>query len=582
MLSELRVENLAIIDKLGVVFAPGLNVLTGETGAGKSIIIDAVELVLGGRASADFVRAGSERATIEALFDITDLAPVRRELAELGLDDDDSQLVLSREITRGGRSASRINGRPVTAAMLRRVTQHLVDLHGQHEHQSLLQPERHLELLDSFAGAEALALRRRVAELHRAVRRVEDELRQLTGDAKDRARQLDLLQFQLNEIDAARLIPGEDVALHEERSRLAGAEKLFAACERAYASLRGGDEGGQGAVDAIGTALAELEEMARIDAAVGPTLEALRGILYQLDDLARDLGRYRDAIEFNPERLEEVLQRLDQIAGLKRKYGDSIEEILRYREEVAAGIERIIGSEEAAASLSAERDRLGVALGEAAAALSEARRTAARALEEGVAAELADLGMPRTVLKVAFGQEEADDGFPCGGRRLRIGPRGCDQVEFLLSPNPGEPLLPLAKIASGGELSRIMLALKTILAGADEVPTVIFDEIDAGIGGRAAQAVAEKLARVAAARQVLCVTHLPQIAAMADAHYAISKHVAGERTHTRIMQLGEEERAEEVGRMLGGAEVTAKTREHAREMLALADRWKRNSAATAR
>lgn len=581
MLSELRVENLAIIDKLGVAFAPGLNVLTGETGTGKSLVIDAVELVLGGRASAEFVRAGSERAVVEALFDISHNQSVLQELAELGLYDDDSQLVLSREITRGGRSASRINGRPVTAAMLRRVTQHLVDLHGQHEHQSLLQPERQLDLLDSFAGEQAQSLRRRVAELHRAVRQIEEELRLLAGDAKDRARQLDLLQFQLAEIEAARLAPGEDAALHSERSRLAGAEKLFAACERAYASLRGGEEGGQGAADAIGTALAELEEMARIDAALAPALETLRSILYQLDDLARDLRRYRDAIEFNPERLEEVLQRLDQIAKLKRKYGDSIEEILRYRDEVAAGIERITGSEEAVARLNAERERVGAALGEAAAALSAVRRAAARTLEEGVAAELADLGMPRTVLKVAFGQEEAEDGFPCGDRRLRIGPRGCDQVEFLLSPNPGEPPLSLARIASGGELSRIMLALKTILAGADQVPTVIFDEIDAGIGGRAAQAVAEKLARVAAARQVLCVTHLPQIAAMADAHYAISKEVVGERTRTRIEQLGETSRTEEIGRMLGGAEVTAKTREHAQEMLTLAARWKRTNALAA-
>lgn len=578
MLVELRIENLAIMDKLGVSFTPGLNVLTGETGAGKSILIDAVELVLGGRASADFVRSGSERAVVEALFDIVGLAAVGAELADLGLDDGGSELVLSRELTRAGRSSSRINGRPVTAAMLRRVTQHLVDIHGQHEHQSLLQPERHVDMLDSFAGERALELRRRVGDLHREVRRIEDELRQLVGDDKDRARQLDLLRFQLDEIDGAKLAPGEDVSLHDERRRLAGAERLSAACERAYASLRGGEDSGPSAADAIGAALAQLEEASRIDAALEPAVEVLRGLSYQLDDAVRELARYRDAVEANPERLDEVARRLDQIAGLKRKYGDSIDEILRYRDEVAAGIDRITNSEQEVARLEAARERAGAALGEAAAELGAVRREAASGLEGGVAAELADLGMPRTVLRVQFTQEEDEAGFLCDGRRLRIGPRGADQVEFLLSPNPGEPLLPLARIASGGETSRIMLALKTILASVDQVPTVIFDEIDAGIGGRAAQAVAEKLARVAAARQVLCVTHLPQIAAMAHTHFGISKLVESERTHTAIESLSAAARIDEVARMLGGAEVTAKTREHASEMLSLAADWQRRNA----
>lgn len=582
MLNEVRIENLAIIDKLGVAFTPGLNVLTGETGAGKSILIDAVELVLGGRASVDLVRSGSERAVVEALFDISGLVQVREGLAELGLDDGDNQLVLSREVTRAGRSASRVNGRPVTAAMLRRITQHLVDIHGQHEHQSLLQPERHVDMLDSFAGEPALALRRKVAELHRELRRIDDELQQLMGDEKERARQLDLLQFQLGEIDAAKLVAGEDATLHDERKRLAGAEKLFAACEKAYAALRGGDEAGQGAVDAVGAALAELEEMARIDDSVATSVETLRSLSYQIEDIARELARYRDMIEFNPERLDEVTRRLDQIAGLRRKYGDNIEEILRYRDEVAAGIERLVGSEQAVARLGEERDRVGAALGAAAAALSAVRQEAAVGLENGVAAELADLGMPRTVLKVQFRHEESDQGVPCGGRRLRVGPRGADMVEFLLSANPGEPLLPLAKIASGGETSRIMLALKTILTGADDVPTVIFDEIDAGIGGRAAQAVAEKLASVAASRQVLCVTHLPQIAAMADAHLGISKRVDGDRTHTVVATLSDAERVDEIGRMLGGAEVTTKTREHAGEMLQLASAWRSRNVANRR
>lgn len=571
MLCELRIENLAIIDKLGVSFTPGLNVLTGETGAGKSIVIDAVEVVLGGRASADLVRSNSDRATVVALFDIAELPAVRTALADIGCDDDDRQLVITREISRSGRSTSRLNGRPVTAAMLRQVTRHLVDIHGQHEHQSLLEPERHVDLLDAFAGEQALTLRQRVAELHREAKRLESELTALLGDDKDRARQLDLLQFQLSEIDAAKLLDGEDDRLRDERQRLAGAERLFEASERAHSALRGGDDSGA-ALDAIGAALAELEEMRRIDGTLAPTVETLRGLSYQLDDLTRELSRYHDAIEFNPERLDEVARRLDQIAGLKRKYGDSIADILAYRDEVAAGIDRISNSEATIHSLRQQQEAIGRELGDAAAALSEVRHAASAKLEAGVQRELADLGMPRTVFRVDFRVDETPDGYPCGGRTLRIGPRGCDRVEFLLSPNPGEALHPLARIASGGETARIMLALKTILAGIDQVPTLIFDEIDAGIGGRAAQAVAEKLAAVAAPRQVLCVTHLPQIAAMADTHFGISKAVQGERTATAVNRLSRAERIEEIGRMLGGAEVTGKTREHADEMLTLAER----------
>ncbi|MHB8927153.1 MAG: DNA repair protein RecN [Bacillota bacterium] len=581
MLLELSIENFALIEKLRLEFGPGLNVLTGETGAGKSIIIDAVEMVLGGRASAEVVRTGADRAVIEALFEAGD-GPARAAAAEVGAPAEDGTLILARELPANGRSTNRLNGRLATSAMIKEVAQYLVDLHGQHEHQSLLRPERHIDLLDSFGGPELTALRDQAAARWGEWRRLERELVGFTGDEKDKARKEDILQFQLQEIDGSKLNAGEEEDLGEERRVLAAAEKLFQTAAEAYAVLyEGEDRGGEPVVDRLAKLLSPLEEAAGIDRGLRPFFEALETARYQIEEAAREIGRYRDRVEFNPERLDEIERRLDLITQLKRKYGNTIAEVLKYRDEVAAEIERLSNAEEHIARLREDIAAAKKELGGIGDELGQVRRRVARDLERAVAEELAGLGMERTVFRVQFAETEDPDGVPIGGRLLAAGPKGTDDVEFLFSANPGEPPKPLARIISGGEMARVMLALKAILARVDQVPTLIFDEIDAGLGGLAAHAVADKLARLGQVRQVLCVTHLPQIAAVADRHFAITKTVQGERTTTAVRRLEGNERVDEIVRMLGGTADSRATREHALELLSAAQA-KRPKAARAK
>ncbi len=580
MLTELHIRDFAIIDELRLSFSPGFVVLTGETGAGKSIIIDAVSLVLGGRADPTFVRAGAERALVEAVFrlDPAHQAAIHPILEREGLEGDEPDLlVLSREVRAEGRSICRVNGRAVTLALLREVAEGLVDIHGQSEHLSLLRVREHIHMLDRFAGLEDL--RARVADLVAQVRAVRRERAGLEQDEQERARRIDLLQYQIAEIEAADLRPGEEEELAEERVRLANAEQLTLLLAEALRALDEGGEEGRPATDQVGRLLRALEGLARIDATLAPHLQEAEEILYRLQDLAEGLREYQRRVEFNPRRLAEVEERLDLIRRLKRKYGATVAEVLLYARRAAAELETITHSEERIAELQEQEKQLLEELAGAALELSARRREAARHLARGIEAELQDLRMSGARFAVDFRWTEDPEGVPVTPEavaaagmspaevpnvslpaRLAFDLTGIDRVEFLVSPNPGEPLKPLTRIASGGETSRLMLALKAVLARVDETPTLIFDEIDQGIGGRVGATVGEKLWRLTVAganggvaHQVLCVTHLPQLAGFGDAHLRVEKVPLEGRTVTRVAVLEGPARIEELAQMLGAS-----------------------------
>ncbi|MBN1976328.1 MAG: DNA repair protein RecN [Anaerolineae bacterium] len=588
MLTELHIRDFAIIDELQLAFAPGFTVLTGETGAGKSIIIDAVELVLGGRADTTVVRAGADQAIVEAAFRLAPehqaaVAPVL-EREELQGDEDDL-LLLGREVRLNGRNVCRINGRTVTLALLREVADGLVDIHGQSEHLSLLRVSQHVNLLDRYA--ELWPLRTQVAGKVAQVRAVRRELADLLRSEQELARRADLLQFQVGEIQAAALEPGEEETLAEERLRLTNAEQLAELAGEALQALEGGGEEASSALDMLGVALRALERLARVDPAQEPQSKAAENVYYQAQELVRGVHAYQDEIEYSPHRLQEVEDRLALIRRLERKYGAKIPDVLAHAERSARELEAITHSEERVEELRVEEGRLLAELSGLAVDLSIRRRDAAERLAAGIETELGDLRMEGARFGVGFEWREDEQGVPVTeslvsnlqslfgestnvrvdewvGKRVAFDSTGIDHLEFLVSPNPGEPLKPMAKIASGGETSRLMLALKTVLSRADETPTLIFDEIDQGIGGRVGATVGEKLWQLAAGtgpgglrHQVLCVTHLPQLAAFGDAHFHVEKHVEqteeGERTVTRVLHLEGQAQVEELVQMLGAA-----------------------------
>nr|CAA9269513.1 DNA repair protein RecN [uncultured Armatimonadetes bacterium] len=560
MLTELSIENFALVEKLRLQFAPGLNILTGETGAGKSILMDALNLVLGERMGAESVRHGADRARVEAVFSVECASGRLREAMEAaGVEAEDGLLLLTRDLAAAGKSTARINGRPATMGMLKAIGDALVDIHGQHEHQSLLAVERHADILDAWCGPETLTLKAAVAEAHARAQEAARELAALQQDARERARTLDLLQFQRDEIDTAAPKPEEDEELQAERLRLASAEKLYEAASGAYAALHGGAAGrggveSGGALDGLTTAVAEIDHAAKLDERLEPLLESLQNALYAAEEAARDVRAYRDEVEFNPDRLEEIEARLDVLRTLKRKYGDTLEEVLRYRDEIEARLTTLENAEERIAELTVLSERTRTELEARAAKLTAARKKAAGPFAAAVAKELADLAMLQTRFSVAV------EPHP-------VGAKGADHVEFLLSPNPGEPLKPLARIASGGEISRVMLAMKSVLARIEAVPTLVFDEIDTGIGGRTGMVLADKLATLAGNAQILCITHLPQIAARGSAHLYIEKRVDKGRTAVAVTPLESEGRVQEIARMLGGTRLTDTVLQHAREML---------------
>ncbi len=573
MLSELFIQDFAIIDQLHLRFESGFNVLTGETGAGKSIIIDAVSLLLGGRAEVDLIRSGASQATVEGIYVLDE--EVRSALDPLlekdGLEGDDpTTLVLAREIRRGGRNVSRVNGRSVTLKLLREVGEYLVDIHGQTEHLSLMRVREHVELLDRYG--ELWPLRDRFAALVRELRIVRRELAGLRRDERELARRVDLLQYQVSEIDAARLEPGEDEELAQERTRLANAEQLRELADQAYYSLYGGDGDSASAVDLVQASARALAGLVRLDPSTVDLGESVQTASYQLEDLAESLRQYREQIEFNPRRLNQVEERLALIHSLQRKYGDSIEEVLAYADRARRELETIEHSEERIAELEAEEDLLLHEVGRVGAELSAQRQEAGERLAAGIEAELGELSMARARFGVDIAWRDDDEGAFVEGRRVGFDLSGLDRVEFLVAPNVGEPLKPLVRIASGGETSRLMLALKTVLAQADRTPTLIFDEIDAGIGGRIGAVVGQKLWGLTVGdggkvrnHQVLCVTHLPQLACYGDLHFHVRKGVVEGRTVTSVHLVDDQEREMELAGMLGT--VTEQTWASAREML---------------
>jgi len=572
MLLELHIRDFAIIDNLDLELSPGFIAFTGETGAGKSIIIDAVEMLLGGRADSAVVRTGAEGAIVEGTFKLD--APTLERLLPLlereGLLDEPGYLSLGREIRREGRNTHRVNGRSVNLGLLRELGEGLVDVHGQSEHLSLLRVREHLNLLDRFAQLEGA--RTAFSEAFTALKRVRDELEQIRQGERDAVRRAELLTFQLSEITAAAPRVGEETELLEERNRLANAEQLALLAEEGSVALDEGPAGVPSAADLLGQAADALAGLAKIDPSMAGAEAEAQALMEQAGDLGKRLRAYRDEIEFNPRRLEQVEERVDLIRSLKRKYGGSLEAVLAQAETARRELESITHAEDRMAVLQIEESRLLEQLSVHGRKLSQSRRQAAEQLARGIEDELGDLHMEGARFGVDIRWEDAPGGLQLEDRQLAFDASGVDQVEFLVAPNPGEGLKPLARIASGGETARLMLGLKGVLARADETPTLIFDEIDQGIGGRVGAIVGRKLWGLGRDHQVLCVTHLPQLAAYSDQHFRVEKQVDGGRTVTRVRRLDGQERVPELAQMLGG--LTRANQESAAELLRLAEQEK--------
>ncbi|MFZ5880523.1 MAG: DNA repair protein RecN [Chloroflexota bacterium] len=569
MLTELRIHNFAIIDQLDLRFGPGLIILTGETGAGKSIILDAVVMLLGGRADAGMVRAEAETAFVEGVYQLK--GPAREAVHEIlnreELLDDPDYVTLTREVRREGRSIARVNGRTVGVSLLKELGAALVDIHGQSEHLSLLDPRAHLGLLDRYAEvSKPLGEYRQTYHTLLNLRRELNELRKAQADADRRA---EMLTFAAEEIEAARLKVGEDEELRKERDRLANAESLAGYAQQALAALEDGTPETPSAGDLVGQAAQSLAGLARIDSAQAELASQAALLEDTLADLVRSLRDYLEVIEFNPKRLDEAEERLDLIHRLNRKYGGSIPAVMAYGADARKQLETITGAADRIASLTVEETKLLAQLAKQGAALTAKRKSAAAALGKGIEAELDDLKMAAAQFGVDFQVRADPNGAPLpDGSRVAFDQNGLDRVEFLIAPNPGEGLKPLVKIASGGETSRLMLALKNVLAGADQVPSLIFDEIDQGIGGRVGMIVGQKLWNLARNHQVFCVTHLPQLAVFGEQHYQVQKVVDKGRTLTRVEKLDGEPRLLELSLMLG--EVGESTLRSAHELMQLA------------
>jgi len=566
MLTELRIQDLAIIDKLELEFGPGLIILTGETGAGKSIILDAVEMMLGGRADPTIVRAEADRTSVEGVFKLEGAARegVDDILKREELLDDPDYVTLAREVRREGRSIARVNGRTVNVTILKEIGDYLVDVHGQTEHFSLHDPRAHLSLLDRFAGLDSalVAYRQTYATLQSA-RRALEELREAQADA---ARRTELLTSQADEIEAARLKPGEDEELKQERERLANAEHLAALAQEALAALDEGSPESPAATDLLGSAVKALDNLARIDKSQAVLSERASLMLENLSDSVGELRRYVEAIEYNPKRLEEVEERLDLIHRLERRYGGTIESVTAAAEQARAELETISSAAGKISELESRESSLLEEITGQAEALSQKRRAAAERLARSVETELNDLKMSGSRFDTDFQTRPDPRGLPLrGGGKVAFDATGYDRVEFLVAPNPGEGLKPLAKIASGGETSRLMLAIKHVLARADQIPTLIFDEIDQGIGGRVGGVVGAKLWNLGREHQVMCITHLPQLAAYGDQHFQVQKVQRDGRTVTTVQAMKGHDRTLELAQMLG--EVSEGTLQSAMEIL---------------
>ncbi len=565
MLLELHVSNYALIEDLTISFSPGLNVLSGETGAGKSIIIGAINLLLGERAAIEQIRQGRDQTLIEGFMRVgtqleTELMPL---LEGAGIARND-ELLLAREVSRNGRSVARVNGRAVPVAFLKDIGQLLVDLHGQHQHQSLLRQGHHIELLDSFGGEGLTEFRKKITDLWRRKLELKKELAAFGDDNAERERRIDLYAYQVNEINDAKLLPGEDGELAEREKLLSNAEKICNSVGRIYSELFSGEEDGleQSVIDRLGRLSALLSEVTAIDRSLGPLSELFSNASAQLDEVAHELRDYQSKFDFEPSELVAIQERLNLINSLKRKYGGTIEAVLDFGSQAQREMERLQNCEVMVEMIEANLNKLAEELTVESTELSRLRRESAAKLEESIEACLQELALPNARFSVKIEQKQ------------EVTVSGIDTVEFLFSANRGEEIKPLAKIISGGEVARVMLALKTALARQDLIPTLIFDEVDSGIGGATIQAVAEKLSELARHHQVMCVTHSPQIAAMADSHIRLFKEISGERTLTKANLLGNDERRQELARMLDGAGIDQVSLQHVENMLKRAVEFK--------
>lgn len=554
MLEHLHIRNVALIKESEISFGDGLNILTGETGAGKSMIIDSLQFALGGRAGKNFLRHGEKQAVVEALFSVQSQA-LTEKLAENGIaPEEDGTLLITRTLSEAGKSVCRINGSTVTVGMLKEIAEDMIDIYGQHEHQSLLNPVKHIRLLDRFCGAGFGEAMEEYKNSRQRLKDLEKQLAILIGDESQREQRMDMLLFQKEEIEAAELREGEEDALLEQKKRLSSMERLIRLTGESVTLLYDGDDRAPSACDRLGDALAKLREAAEYDAALSPLADALADGYAAVEDCARELKREAEKQEADPEELERIEERLQLFYKLKRKYGGSIEAVLEFYEKAVQELEFLSNSSEKAAELSAKKAEEEKRLSALAETLTARRRATAEQVEEQIETALHDMEMKHARFHIQI-EEKADWGAD-----------GKDKVEFLISANAGEPLKPLAKIASGGEMSRVMLALKTVLVDADEIGTFIFDEIDTGVSGRTARRVGEKMRFLGGKRQLLCITHLPQIAAMADNHFLIEKESDAGETVTRVTALDEEGAVREVARLMN--DVTETTLAAARELLA--------------
>ncbi|HHV28622.1 MAG TPA: DNA repair protein RecN [Clostridium sp.] len=562
MLQRLEIQNVAIIDRVGIELGEGLNVLTGETGAGKSIIIDSINAILGQRLSKELIRTGRDKAVVEAVFQVD-----KDRLSDLfegfGIEwEEDGTLVVSREFTTSGKNTCRINGRIATVSMLKQIGERLIDVHGQHDNQSLLRIESHIDLLDSFASSKLQGLKDEYLKHLEEYRKIKSKLKSLVGDRNERERKIDILKFQIDEIKKAKLKTGEEEELSRQREVLVNSEKITNTLSTAYEFLGTGSKFGESALDIINKSVLDFGNIEGFDDKYGSLKKRIEAVAIELDDIVSEIRSFRDDVEYDPNLLMQIEERLDVLYRLKKKYGDSVEEILEYKAEVQKELNEILNNEDLVKELNENLLEEDKELYRLAKEISNERVKASKLLEERIGEELKDLEMKSTSLKVKIDFVDSMD-----KAERKYNNNGLDRVEFMISTNVGEPLKPLAKIASGGEMSRVMLAIKTILAKVDKMPTMIFDEIDIGISGIAAQKVGEKLCYISKTHQVISVTHLAQIACMADNNYYIDKMTENGNTKTVVKKLDEKGKRDEIARIIGGASITDITLKHAEEML---------------
>lgn len=560
MLEYLYIENVALIEKIEIVFNYGLNILSGETGAGKSIIIDSINFVLGERAGKDFIHRGAEKATVEVLITVNNNSVID-EIESMGIEvDEENSILISRTINLNGKTNNRINGKNVTIGMLKEISSILIDIHGQNEHQSLFNPNKHIDMLDRFCGEKINSLKLNLAEEYKKYREILNSIDSIDGDSEKRQSKIDLYEYQIKEIDDAHLKIGEEEELIEKRKMMNSTEKLKSLTNAALEFLYRSEE--MAAVDRISSALNNLYDIYMIDSSQKKVYEDLESIYAQLEDVVTNIRHYNDNIEYEPHIIDEIENRLDLIYNLKRKYGSTLEEILKYYDTVSEKLKMILNSEHELIKLTDKKNKAEENIKKICSEISIERIKYGEKIQKHIERILNELGMKNALFSINITKKE------------NFSSNGWDKVEFLISPNKGENLKPLAEIASGGEMSRVMLALKTVLAAVDNIETFIFDEIDTGISGRTAQQVAEKLAVIGKSHQILCITHLPQIAAMGDKHYLIEKSTVENSTTTSVIELNYEDTICELARLIGGAQITQSTMNAAKEMKELAEKLK--------